>query len=142
MANLPPGYHYWKIDDYPANIRRIVHSTNVNPVYPEPITAEAYAEIRRLVTLPQSPWVTEDLGIWLMSERHVYPFFLPLPLQKEALAVAIKNIQAFHTAVGEFPLTLNSLRSESLPVICMPSISFASWLRKPVVACAWISDIS
>ncbi len=108
IANLPAGYHYWKIDNYPEHIKRIVHSTNINPVYPEPITAEAYEEIRRLVTLTRSPWVTEDLGIWLMSERHVYPFFLPLPLQKEALAVAIKNIHTFHKEVGvpfnaEFP---------------------------------------
>ena len=108
MNKLPKGHHYWKLDDYPSHIKRIVHSTNVNPIYPDPISPEAYAELRRLVTLTKSPWVTEDLGIWLMSERHVYPFFLPLPLQKETLAVAIRNIHKFHEEVGvpfnaEFP---------------------------------------
>lgn len=82
MASLPPGFHYWKIDDYPAHIKRIVHSTNSNPVYPEPITAEAYAEIRCLLALTQSPWITEDPGIWLMNERHVYPFYAPAPAER------------------------------------------------------------
>lgn len=108
MHMQPKGWHYWKLDDYPSHVKRIIHSTNVNPIYPDPILPEAYEELRRLVMLTQSPWITEDLGIWLMSERHVYPFFLPLPLQKEALTIAIKNIHAFHEEVGvpfnaEFP---------------------------------------
>ncbi len=36
--------------------------------------------------LTASEWVTEDLGVWFMKARHVYPFFLPVPLTREALA--------------------------------------------------------
>lgn len=102
------GGHYLRIDDYPREIKRLVHSTNVNPVYPEPIGDEAVRELRRLVEAVDSPWVTEDLGVWLMSERHVYPFFMPLPLTQEALAVTIHNVRMFQAKVGvpfnaEFP---------------------------------------
>jgi uncharacterized protein (UPF0276 family) len=108
INSLSNGAHHWKIDEYPSHVKRILHSTNVNPVYPDPVSPEDYAQLRRYVELVDSPWVTEDLGIWLMSERHVYPFLLPLPLCKDTLAVAIQNINRFHGEVGvpfnaEFP---------------------------------------
>jgi uncharacterized protein (UPF0276 family) len=108
MNSLSNGAHHWQIDEYPSHVKRILHSTNVNPVYPDPLAPEDYAQIRSYVELVDSPWVTEDLGIWLMSERHVYPFLLPLPLCKDTLAVAIQNINKFHSEVGvpfnaEFP---------------------------------------
>lgn len=108
INSLASGCHHWGIDEYPSHVKRILHSTNVNPVYPDPVAPGDYARIRKFVELVDSPWVTEDLGIWLMSERHVYPFFLPLPLNKDSLAVAIRNIDRFHDEVGvpfnaEFP---------------------------------------
>lgn len=108
ISSLPKGSYHWQIDEYPGHVKRILHSTNVNPVYPDPVSAEEYARLRKLVELVDSPWVTEDLGIWLMSERHVYPFFLPLPLTMDSLAVTIRNTTRFHDEVGvpfnaEFP---------------------------------------
>lgn len=109
---LKGGAHYWRLEDYPDYIQNIVHSTNVNPVYPETITIEAYQRLDKLVKETNSPWVTEDLGIWLMNERHVYPFFLTLPLTKEALKVTIENVKEFHNNVSapfnaEFPPVRN-----------------------------------
>ena len=52
--------------------------------------------------------MTEDLGVWLMSERHVYPHFMPLPLTADTLAVATANIRIVQDVLGrpfnaEFP---------------------------------------
>lgn len=102
------GYHHWGLKDYPESVKRIIHSTNVNPVYPEPISEKAYGDLISLRKETKSPWITEDLGIWLMSERHTYPYFLPLPLTKHTLSVTIKNVLDFQEKVGvpfnaEFP---------------------------------------
>ncbi|MCU5025113.1 DUF692 family protein [Bacillus cereus] len=102
------GFQFLRIDDYPSDVKRLVHSTNINPAYPDPIDSKAYEKLSRIVKQTASPWVTEDLGIWLMSERHVYPFFMPLPLTKEALKVTIHNVKKFHSEMmipfnAEFP---------------------------------------
>jgi uncharacterized protein (UPF0276 family) len=102
------GFHHWSLRDYPNDVRKIIHSTNVNPVYPETISVQAYNELRKLAEDTNSPWITEDLGIWLMSERHTYPYFLPLPLTKQTLAITIRNVLEFQEKVGvpfnaEFP---------------------------------------
>ncbi|GIJ45401.1 hypothetical protein Val02_22870 [Virgisporangium aliadipatigenens] len=86
----------------------LVHSTNVNPVYAQPPTEDDLTELRELLTIADAPWVTEDLGVWLMSERHVYPHFMPLPLTAETLVVATANIRFVQEVLGrpfnaEFP---------------------------------------
>ncbi|UOX90691.1 DUF692 domain-containing protein [Amycolatopsis sp. FBCC-B4732] len=86
----------------------LVHSTNVNPVYAEPPTEHDLAELGELLRVSGSPWVTEDLGVWLMSERHVYPHFMPLPLTADTLAVTIDNVTRVQRILGrpfnaEFP---------------------------------------
>lgn len=106
---LPKGFCYKPVDAYAsANVTTLLHSTNVNPVYPEPITEPALQELKRLVDQTNTPWVTEDLGIWLMNERHVYPFFMPFPMTADALTVTISNIKTLQEYLGvpfnaEFP---------------------------------------
>ncbi|MCA2214120.1 multinuclear nonheme iron-dependent oxidase [Jidongwangia harbinensis] len=86
----------------------LVHSTNINPVYADAPAEADLRPLRELLVLADAPWVTEDLGVWLMSERHVYPHFMPLPLTRDTLAVATENIRFVQDVLGvpfnaEFP---------------------------------------
>jgi hypothetical protein len=85
-----------------------VHSTNVNPVYADAPAEADLLQLGELLRLADAPWVTEDLGVWLMSERHVYPHFMPLPLTADTLVVAAENIRIVQDILGrpfnaEFP---------------------------------------
>jgi uncharacterized protein (UPF0276 family) len=96
------------IRELAGSVPVLVHSTNVNPAYADPPDAADLAELRELLDLADAPWVTEDLGVWLMSERHVYPHFMPLPLTAETLVVATANIRFVQDVLGrpfnaEFP---------------------------------------
>jgi uncharacterized protein (UPF0276 family) len=103
-----PGFERRGIRELADSATVLVHSTNLNPVYPE-VPAEAdLVQLRELLLLAGAPWVTEDLGVWLMSERHVYPHFMPLPLTADTLAVATENIRIVQDVLGvpfnaEFP---------------------------------------
>lgn len=104
----PEGRRHLRIPDLAKSHRTLVHSTDLNPVYPDPASPEDLASLRELVELSGSPWVTEDLGVWLMSERHVYPYFMPFAVDEHALAVTIANVHRIHEALGvpfnaEFP---------------------------------------
>ncbi|GAB2611667.1 hypothetical protein Aab01nite_67060 [Paractinoplanes abujensis] len=86
----------------------LVHSTDLNPVYPEPVAPADLRGLNTLLTDSGSPWVTEDLGVWLMSERHVYPYFTPFPFDETTLATTIGNVHALHANLpvpfnAEFP---------------------------------------
>jgi uncharacterized protein (UPF0276 family) len=94
------GFTRRGIADLSGEIPVLVHSTNVNPAYPDPPADEDLAALRQLAELSSSPWVTEDLGVWLMNERHVYPFFMPLPLTRETLAVCVDNVARVQDALG------------------------------------------
>jgi uncharacterized protein (UPF0276 family) len=105
---LAPGFEYRTIDDLAGVVPTLVHSTNVNPVYPQPVPAEDLKALRRLREIANAPWVTEDLGVWLMSERHVYPYFMQFPLDESALRVTIDNVLRVQDELGvpfnaEFP---------------------------------------
>jgi len=102
------GFVRRSVHDLAEQAKVLVHSTNVNPVYADPTTEEDLAELGELVRLSGSPWVTEDLGVWLMSERHVYPHFMPLPLTPDTLAVTVDNVRRVQRILGrpfnaEFP---------------------------------------
>lgn len=103
-----PGFERRGIRELHDSIPVLVHSTNVNPTYPTSCTPEDLRELRELVKLTGTPWVTEDLGVWLMNERHVYPFFMPLVCTEEVLAVTIANVRKVQDILGvpfnaEFP---------------------------------------
>ncbi|MEU2246984.1 DUF692 family multinuclear iron-containing protein [Streptomyces sp. NPDC019224] len=106
--NAPEGWHHKRIPDLVTDHTVLVHSTDLNPVYPHAVTGGELADLRRLVELAEAPWVTEDLGVWLMSERHVYPYFMPFPVTDATLAVAVDNVRHIHEHLGvpfnaEFP---------------------------------------
>ncbi|WP_308072581.1 multinuclear nonheme iron-dependent oxidase [Streptomyces bambusae] len=88
----PDGFERRTIHDLVGTARVLVHSTNVNPAYADPPSTSELDELKQLLELSGAPWVTEDLGVWLMSERHVYPHFMPLPLTAESLTVCIDNV--------------------------------------------------
>lgn len=105
---LAPGFEYRNIEDLVGVVPTLVHSTNVNPVYPEPVPSEDLEPLRHLVEISRAPWITEDLGVWLMSERHVYPYFMQFPLDESALRVTIDNVRRVQDELGvafnaEFP---------------------------------------
>ncbi|MEV6033986.1 DUF692 family multinuclear iron-containing protein [Nonomuraea sp. NPDC052116] len=104
------GFVAMKIPQVAGEKRVLVHSTNINPVYPDPPTAEDLAELAELVEVTRTPWITEDLGVWLMSERHVYPHFMPFPLTDATLVVTAGNVREVQERLGvpfnaEFPPT-------------------------------------
>ncbi|MFD3353431.1 multinuclear nonheme iron-dependent oxidase [Streptomyces fradiae] len=106
--STPAGFRHMRIPDLITDHRVLVHSTDLNPVYPQPVTQDDLADLRHLVQLADAPWVTEDLGVWLMSERHVYPYFMPFPVTDATLTVAIDNVRHIHEHLGvpfnaEFP---------------------------------------
>jgi uncharacterized protein (UPF0276 family) len=96
------------IDELNQSHRVVIHSTNVNPVYPDVPDADALETLRRLLDTTGSPWFTEDPGIWLMDGRHVYPYFMQFPMTADTLAVTIENVRRIQEIVGrpfnaEFP---------------------------------------
>ncbi|PRY21024.1 DUF692 family multinuclear iron-containing protein [Pseudosporangium ferrugineum] len=102
------GFERRGIPDLAATATVLVHSTNINPVYAEAPAEADLVRLGELLRLTGAPWVTEDLGVWLMSERHVYPHFMPLPLTADTLAVATENIRFVQDVLGlpfnaEFP---------------------------------------
>ncbi|MEV6796566.1 DUF692 family multinuclear iron-containing protein [Streptomyces sp. NPDC051320] len=104
----PAGFRHMRIPELASDHRVLVHSTDLNPVYPHPVTSQDLGDLRNLVELANAPWVTEDLGVWLMSERHVYPYFMPFPITDDTLTVAVDNIHQIHKGLGvpfnaEFP---------------------------------------
>ncbi|GGR04200.1 multinuclear nonheme iron-dependent oxidase [Streptomyces pilosus] len=106
--STPAGFRHLRIPDLVGDHRVLVHSTDLNPVYPHAVTPADLADLRHLVELSNAPWVTEDLGVWLMSERHVYPYFMPFPVTEATLTVAIDNIRHIHKHLhvpfnAEFP---------------------------------------
>jgi uncharacterized protein (UPF0276 family) len=80
-------------------IPAIVHGSCVNPLYPGAADENEHRELAEIVRATRSPWVTEDLGVWMMKERHVYPNFLPMALTEDSLNVAIRNVRNFHELV-------------------------------------------
>ena len=78
----------------------VIHGSYVSPASPQEVSVDDLAFLRSRVEKLATPWVTEDLGIWRLSDRHVYPFFLPLELTQETLTNTIVNIDRFHDLVG------------------------------------------
>ncbi|MER5742941.1 DUF692 family multinuclear iron-containing protein [Streptomyces sp. NPDC002225] len=106
--STPAGFRHLRIPELAADHRVLVHSTDLNPVYPQPPEHEDLETLRSLVAVADAPWVTEDLGVWLMSERHVYPYFMQFPVTDSTLAVAVDNVRRIHQGLGvpfnaEFP---------------------------------------
>ncbi|MGW1180446.1 multinuclear nonheme iron-dependent oxidase [Streptomyces drozdowiczii] len=104
----PADRRHMRIPDLAGDHTVLVHSTDLNPVYPHAVTGSDLAELRGLIDLAGAPWVTEDLGVWLMSERHVYPYFMPFPVTDATLAVTVDNVRHIHGHLGvpfnaEFP---------------------------------------
>jgi len=104
----PAGFRHLRIPELAADHRVLVHSTDLNPVYPQAPEQDDLESLRSLVAVADAPWVTEDLGVWLMSERHVYPYFMQFPVTDTTLAVTVDNVHRIHQGLGvpfnaEFP---------------------------------------
>ncbi|MEU2668766.1 DUF692 family multinuclear iron-containing protein [Streptomyces sp. NPDC007164] len=104
----PAGFRHLRIPELAADHRVLVHSTDLNPVYPQAPEPDGLDSLRSLVAVADAPWVTEDLGVWLMSERHVYPYFMQFPVTDTTLAVTVDNVHRIHQGLGvpfnaEFP---------------------------------------
>jgi len=88
--------------------RVVLHSTNLNPAYPSPSSDDDLRIVSEALARSRSPWVTEDLGVWFMGERHLYPYFMQFPFTEDTLSVTIDNVLQLQKALGvpfnaEFP---------------------------------------